>query len=92
MIVRLMGEGQWRVDDPAADELNAIDALLDADVRAGDAGEFEAHLVAMHGLVKTKGAPVPEHELVPSDALVPPVGITLEELRELLGDEGLIPD
>lgn len=92
MIVRLMGEGQWRVADRVAEELNAIDSLLDADVRGGDAGEFEAHLAAMHELVKTKGAAVPEHELVPSEALVPPIGITIEELRELLGDEGLIPN
>lgn len=91
MIVRLMGEGQWRLDAAVLDELNAIDALLDADLDSAGAADFTAHLVAMHDLVRTKGTPVPEDELVPSDALVPPVNITLNELRGLLGDEGLIP-
>ncbi len=91
MIVRLMGEGQWRLDAAVLDELNAIDALLDADLDSAGAADFTAHLAAMHDLVRTKGTPVPEDELVPSDALVPPVNITLDELSGLLGEEGLIP-
>ena len=92
MIVRLMGEGQWRIDNAVRDELNAIDAMLDADVNGLRAAEFADHLAAMHQLVKTKGTPIPEHEIVPSDALVPPASTTIEELRDFLGDEGLIPD
>ncbi len=91
MIIRLMGEGQWRVDDALRDELNAIDAALDADVNAGDGTQFARHLAAMHELVRSRGLPVEVEELVPSDALVPPRDISIEELRELIGEEGLIP-
>ncbi len=91
MIVRLMGEGQWTIDDTLRAELNAIDSELDADVSAGDSAGFARHLAAMHDLVHARGLPVTIDELVPSDALVPPRDISIEELRELIGKEGLIP-
>lgn len=92
MIVRLMGQlGQWRLDDALQAELNAIDALLDADVIAGNGGEFAVHLAAMHELIHAKGTPVGEDEFLPSDAFVPPLDISLDELRTLLSSDGLIP-
>lgn len=91
MIVRLMGEGQWTIDDALQRELNAIDAELDADLQAGDSSEFARHLAAMHELVRSRGVPVAVAELVPSEALVPPRDVSLEELRALIGEEGLIP-
>jgi len=36
MIVRILGEGQLRVDDSATDELNVLDAALERAVNAGD--------------------------------------------------------
>jgi hypothetical protein len=86
-----MGEGQWNIDDTLRDELNAIDIELDADVNAGDGTGFARHLAAMYDLVRARGLPVAIDELVPSDALVPPRDISLEELRQLVGEEGLIP-
>lgn len=91
MIIRLMGQGQWKVDEAVRDALNAIDAELDADVKAGDGTEFARHLAAMHDLVRSRGLPVQVEELIPSDAVVPPRDISIEELRELIGEEGLIP-
>ncbi len=91
MIIRLMGQGQWKVDEAVRDALNVIDAELDADVKAGDGTEFARHLAAMHDLVRSRGLPVEVEELVPSDAVVPPRDISIEELRELIGEEGLIP-
>lgn len=91
MIVRLMGLGQWRLDDALQGELNAIDAQLDTDVNAADGTEFAKHLQAMHDLIKARGAALADDELLPSDAVVPPVDISLDELREFIGAEGLIP-
>jgi hypothetical protein len=86
-----MGQGQWKVDDAVRDALNAIDTELDADLKAGDGREFVRHLAAMHDLVCSRGLPVEIEELVPSDAVVPPRDISMEELRELIAEEGLIP-
>jgi hypothetical protein len=91
VIIRLMGEGQWRVDEGLQDELNAIDAQLDADVKQSDGAEFARHLGVMHELIRSRGERVAVDELVPSDAMVPPRDITLEELRQLIGEAGLIP-
>ncbi len=91
MIIRIMGEGQWRVDDALVADLNVIDSALDRDVDAGEAGSLDSHLEQMHALVKGRGTPLAIDELLPSDAVVPPLGISLEELRVLAGEEGLIP-
>jgi hypothetical protein len=37
------------------------------------------------------GTPVGEDVLVPSDLLLPHADATLDEVRDLLGEEGLIP-
>lgn len=86
-----MGEGQWRVDDALTGALNEIDRALDDDLNSGNAREFTAHLNAMHELVRSSGSPVGYDEVLPSDAFVPPPDITLDELRELVSPEGLIP-
>lgn len=91
MIVRIMGEGQFRLDDAAVEQLNALDARLDHDLSAGDASEFAAHLEAMHALVRGLGTPLADDELAPSDAILPPADVSLEELRAMLGEEGLVP-
>ena len=38
MIVRILGEGQLQVDDSAAEELNDLDAKLEAAVERDDEG------------------------------------------------------
>lgn len=91
MIVRLMGRGQWRLDDALVDELNRLDAELDDDVKRGDAGNFREHLAAMHRFVEERGEGVPADEIVPSEAFIPPVDCSLEELRRLMDPDGLVP-
>jgi hypothetical protein len=38
------------------------------------------------------GARLPDEDLSPSEAIVPPDDLSLEEARELFEGEGLIPD
>ena len=91
MIVRIMGEGQWRIDDALTSDLNVIDALLDADLTMGTESTLAAHIQAIQALIKERGTPVGIEELLPSDAVVPFSGISVAELREFIGQEGLIP-
>ena len=91
MIVRIMGEGQWRIDDALTGDLNVIDALLDADLAVGTESTLAAHIQAIQALIKERGTPVGIEELLPSDAVVPFSGISVAELREFIGQEGLIP-
>ena len=41
--------------------------------------------------IRTAGHALPDDSLLDSDLMLPPADATLEEVRELLGDEGLIP-
>jgi hypothetical protein len=91
VIVRILGEGQRRVDDGAVDRLNALDDKLVAAVDAGDDEQFRTALSALLDQVREVGTPLPDDEIVPSDLVLPTSDASLAEVRELLGDDGLIP-
>ena len=93
MIVRILGEGQRRVDDAHADLLNGLDSGLERAVEAGDEAAFRAALTDLLAQVRAVGEPLADDELVESDALLPSDDATLDEVRAMLSDtaEGLIP-
>ena len=92
MIVRLMGEGQFRVDDDLREELNRLDETALEALEAEDEERLDAILEEMAELVRSRGSELPAEDLHPSDAIIPPSDLTLEETRELMSDDGLIPD
>ena len=93
MIIRVLGEGQYTVDDAHADLLNSLDSGLERAVESGDEGAFRAALADLLAQVRTLGQPLPDDSLEPSDALLPAEDSSLEAVRALLADttEGLIP-
>jgi hypothetical protein len=93
MIVRLMGGGgQYKVDDSLLDRLNELDAQAVAALERNDEEGLDARLDEMADLVQSNGEPLPEDDLNPSDVVIPPSDLTLEETRRLLSEDGLIPD
>ena len=90
MIVRILGEGQFRVDDDAAAKLTALDKDLDAAVRDDTEPAFHAALRAAVALVRTTGTPVADDEFVTADYILPFSDATVSEVRQLLAD-GTIP-
>jgi hypothetical protein len=93
MIVRLMGGGgQYKVDDSLLDRLNALDEQAVAALERSDEEELDARLDEMAELVRSNGEALAEDDLSPSDVVIPPSDLTLEETRRLLSDDGLIPD
>ena len=91
VIVRILGEGQYDVTDDALDRLNALDAEIEAAVEAGDEAAFATALTALHDGVRGAGTAHAADSLDESDVILPPAGATIDEVRELLGDDGLIP-
>lgn len=93
MIIRVLGEGQYTVDDTHAELLNSLDSGLERAVESGDEGAFRAALADLLTQVRTLGQPLPDDSLEPSDALLPAEDSSLEDVRALLADttEGLIP-
>ena len=92
MIIRIMSEGQWDVPDEHLPALNALDEALEKAVLAGDQHAFQAEMTALLDAVRQQGDRVDDDSLEESDLILPPSDATLEEVRALLGDEGLIPD
>jgi hypothetical protein len=92
MIVRLMGEGQFRAGDELLGKLNELDDRAQAAADAGDEPELDSVLDEMWRLVQAEGERLPDEDLHGSDVLVPPSDLTLEETQRLFSDQGLIPD
>ncbi|WP_165985643.1 PspA-associated protein PspAA [Streptomyces sp. YIM 98790] len=91
MIVRIMGEGQVRLEDSHFPELNKLDDELLAEVEAGDEAGFRRTLAALLAAVRTMGAPLPADALEPSELILPSPDASLDEVRAMLTDDGLIP-
>lgn len=91
MIVRILGEGQLHVADEHLDALNALDASVEKAIEAHDEAAFALALPALLDVVRQHGQAVPDEDLVDSDLILPPSDASLDEVAELLGDDGLIP-
>ena len=92
MIVRLMGSGQYRVDESVVQSLNELDDAAQGALDANDEAKLDQALDEMWQVVRRAGEPVPDDEIVTSDIVIPPSDLTLEETRQLLTHEGFIPD
>ncbi|MFF4950297.1 PspA-associated protein PspAA [Streptomyces chattanoogensis] len=91
MIVRIMGEGQVKLDDAHFIELNKLDDELLDEMESGDQEGFRRTLGALLDAVRRMGTPLPDDALEPSELILPAEDSTLDEVREMLSDDGLIP-
>ncbi len=88
--MRILGEGQFRVDDDTATKLTAIDKDLDAAVRDNQEAAFSAALRGAIALVRTMGTPLAADEIATAEYILPFSDATVEEVHKLLAD-GTIP-
>jgi hypothetical protein len=91
VIIRILGEGQYDVAVEALAPLNELDAAVETAVEAGDTGAFTTALAALLDGVRTVGVAHAADSLDESDLILPPSDATIDEVRELLSDDGLIP-
>jgi hypothetical protein len=91
VIVRLLGEGQFRVDDGLITRLNELDEEIARAVDSSDEQALWTGLQALADEVRANGSRLSDDELTPSDAVIPPEDLSLEEARDLLSDDGFIP-
>ncbi len=92
MIVRVMGEAQYELDDGAMARLNELDSEAQAAVEAGDEEAFRARYRALLEHLRASAQRVPDDDLRPSDVILPPSDVSLEEARGDFSDQGLLPD
>jgi len=91
VIVRILGEGQLEVAEDQLETLNTLDSDVESAIESGDEDAFRSALGLLLEGVRRVGKPLPEDSLDDSDLILPPSDATLEEVRELLSDDGLIP-
>lgn len=91
MIVRILGEGQFDVSDADLEGLNGHDAAVESAVESGDVAAFTTALAALLDGVRSAGTAHDQDSLDESDLILPPSDATLDEVRQMLDDDGLIP-
>jgi hypothetical protein len=87
-----MGEGQYRVRDGVVAKLDKLDDRAVAAVDRDDEADLDAALDEMADLVRAEGERLPDDEITPSDVIIPPSDLSLEETRMLFAGHGLVPD
>lgn len=95
MIVRILGEGQYRLDDAELDILNALDDDVEAAAKAGDAAWLKRALQRLIDEVCSQGTALDDDLLIDSDLILPDADATVEQVREWIGNDesfrGLMP-
>jgi hypothetical protein len=92
MIIRILGEGQYKIDDKHLDELNKIDNRIVDHVNKGDKVEYKKDLEKLTTSVKQLGMPLDSAEIVQSDFIFPPEDLSFEEAKNIFNGTGLIKD
>jgi hypothetical protein len=86
-----MGEGQVKLDDAHFTELNKLDDELFREMESGDEQGFRRTLNALLEAVRRLGTPLPDDALEPSELILPAPDADLEQVRQMLNDDGLLP-
>jgi hypothetical protein len=91
VIVRISTEGQYELLENDEEVLNTLDNEAVAACEADDEQQFRDVFTRLLDYVRTNGRPVPEDQLAPSDLILPPPDVSLEEAKQEFSGEGLIP-
>jgi hypothetical protein len=92
MIVRISGEGQFRLADSERDRLNELEGPVISAVEDGRPDDYPAAFASLLDFVRDSGEPVPDDDLDPSEVILPPADTTFAEAGREFTGEGLIPD
>jgi RNAse (barnase) inhibitor barstar len=90
MLIRILGEGQFVVADSELDEINRLDRELEAALKTSE--DFRQALDALLDKVRTVGVRPPDHEMEESQVILPFADASEDDIRDMLGEGGLVPD
>ena len=90
MIVRISGTGQFELDDAAVRRLDELDTELTQALRGRERERFHQVLHDTIEFVQSSGSVVPADRVVPSQVIIPPEDISLEDAERFFSDEGLM--
>jgi hypothetical protein len=92
VIVRIFSDGQYRIPDDVQERLHELDNRTVAAVDADDEATFTTTYAELIELIHANGERLDDDDLTPSDLMLPPADISLEEARSEFTGDGLLPD
>jgi hypothetical protein len=92
MIVRISGEGQYRLPDSDGARLNELENAVVSIVESGQEDGYLEAFSAVLDYVRSNGEVVADDDLEGSSVIIPPADLTFEEAGKEFTGEGLIPD
>jgi hypothetical protein len=92
VIVRISGEGQYRLDDSHHARLDELDNSVVAAVDADNEDGFHASFEELLEFVRSNGEHLGDGELTVSDHILPPADISFPEAGAEFTGDGLIPE
>ncbi|PID98059.1 MAG: hypothetical protein CSA83_01880 [Actinomycetales bacterium] len=91
MIIRILGEGQFVVEQDDLVELGEVDNEVEAAAQSGDQERLTAGLARLIERVKEIGTVVPDDVLAESDLILPDASATVDEIVKLLDESSQYP-
>jgi len=92
MIVRLMGEGQYELEKKHIDEVNKIDNNIVKIINKGDEEVFRSEFKKLSEYVRKNGKRISDEVIKPSEIIIPPYDLTLDEAKRIFAGDGIFPD
>jgi hypothetical protein len=92
MIVRISGEGQYRLADSDAERVDELRRQALAIVDSGNEDGFTDAFAALLDYVRAHGTLLGDDELEGSTVILPPADFSFDEAGREFTGEGLIPD
>ena len=91
MIVRISTEGQYELTENDVEALGEMDNQAVAACEADDEQLFRDVFERMVEFVRSNGHPLDHEKLAPSDLILPPPDVSMDEAKGAFEGEGLIP-
>ena len=103
IIVRVSGQGQFKVNREILDRINDIDnsivnLLENADVNVDDNSikvkqkDLNGKINEIINLIRTNGMPLDDKEIIQSQIMIPNPDISVDEAKKIFSGEGIIDD
>jgi len=92
VIVRIMGEGQYRLPEDVHGRVNELDNAVVAAVEQDDEDAFHMAFEELLDVIRTGGEHLGDEELETSEVIVPPADTSMAEAAAEFSGDGLIPD
>lgn len=96
MIIRILTEGQWSIEETELPNLNELDDKVSTALEDDDQPALTAALGELLDAVRERGVEVPDDVIAESELILPAADATVSDVRAFLDEvgtgEGLIPD